>query len=574
MTELSLTISNPKTHVYGPGDAISGYASFVPLFSARLRSLTISLQGYCYTSSIAANSKVSHSVPFLHLSTSTMEETYTYVSERYEAPFSFVFPEDTDVVHEAGPERLRSLFNQEAQALPSSVVISARNCMQTVRYVVHVEIHGRSRATCEETVLFRQPADRLRDYCDVKEQEEIRQQDEDMSHRETADAPASPLLDETWQSNKAIYYNRADTIRLSDDEDAPKLSLHALPLISTRQKSTIAKYKYATSNKKRGTSHWLFKSWKNPEIVFMPSIYCPQRIAIGQEIPLLLAVDTIKNPVWRGMTEDQKLMLEEFSLAVTAHSRTIMQNRPHKRRWGRCLELSYAVLQATGLSAPISIDGVPTSLVQNFKILPGAIPSFSTYTLSRDYTIDVFFSFSFGDENLEFGASLNLTITADESVSPVEGANLDPLLFIDPRREPQYFWHSRIEAGAAESTSRSDIYPGRAGDAVNMPGVQRETGHGRLPRTSYACASAQVRPELLPVKAGRGKAGAFSIIAGNTGKPFRRYLRDLEPTVMPLFTFKHGLGFDGISDGVTVVDRLAMLDERRKTKRSCSEREP
>src|ERR1700759_1749350 len=118
MSELTISLSAPKTRVYGPGDTISGSALFVPRFGARLRSLVVSLQGYCYTSSLGANTKVSHSVPFLHLTTSTLEEAYTYIGETYEAPFAFTFPEDTDVVHEAGPDRLRSLFNQGPQALP------------------------------------------------------------------------------------------------------------------------------------------------------------------------------------------------------------------------------------------------------------------------------------------------------------------------------------------------------------------------------------------------------------------------------------------------------------------------
>jgi hypothetical protein len=154
--ELSINLKEPNTHIYEPGDTISGSAIFVPLFSARLRSLEVSLQGYCYTSSLSANAKVSHSVPFLHLSTSTLEEKYTYIGEQYEAPFSFVFPADTDVEHEAGPERLKPLFNQGPQSLPSSVVLSARNCVQMIRYIVEVETYGRKRAVCEVTVLFRQ----------------------------------------------------------------------------------------------------------------------------------------------------------------------------------------------------------------------------------------------------------------------------------------------------------------------------------------------------------------------------------------------------------------------------------
>ena len=544
--ELSITFSKPKEHIYQPGDTVSGSVFFVPLFNARLRSLIVSLQGYCYTSSLAANSKVSHTVPFLHLSSATLEEKYTYWGDRYEAPFSFVFPKDTDVEHEAGPEKLRSLFNQGPQPLPSSVVISARNCVQTVRYVIEVEIYGRKRATCEEPVLFYQPASRLEQNSSGKEENEEERQDEagwETVEEQPSAAPTTPLLDETWASNKAMYYHRAQTIRLSQEADAPRLSLHALPMISTHHKGAMDRYKHAKDQNK-GPMQWVFKPWKTPKIVFMPSIYCPQHVKIGQDISLLLAVDTIKNPVWNAHLQENQLVLEEFSLAVTAHSRTIMQHRPHKRRWGRCLELSYAVLQATGLSSPISTDGLPTPFVQNFKILPGAIPSFSTYTLGRGYSIDVYFKFSFGRESLEWGASLNLNVTANDAITTAVGTNMDPLLFVDPKREPQYFWRSHIEAGAAESTSRCDIYPDNPDDAINAAG-QWGTGHGRLPRTSFACASGQMWPELTPVKAARGKDGAFNVVAGICGRPARRYIKDLEPMVMPLFTFKHGLGLDG-----------------------------
>jgi hypothetical protein len=558
--ELSIRFHKPTIHIYEPGNTVSGSAFFVPLFNAKLRSLVVSLQGYCYTSSLGANNKVSHVVPFLHLSTSTLDETYTYIGERYEAPFSFVFPERTDVEHEAGPERLKSLFNQGPQPLPSSVVVSARNCVQTVRYVIEVEVYGRKRAVCEESVLFRQrtrtlsESDRsIKEALSIKEaqvektrlvEDLITFDGEDDNPCELRSSPTSPLLSDTWRSDNAVYYNRPETIRISDEDDAPKLSLHALPMVSTHHKGAVDRFKHAR-NQNKGPLQWVFKPWKTPKIVFMPSIYCPQIIAVGQEIPLLLSVDTIKNPVWHGVGDENRFVLEEFSLAVTAHNRTIMQNRPHKRRWGRCLELSYAVLQATGLSAPISTDGVPTPFVQNFKILPGTIPSFATYTMSRGYSIDVFFKFRFGEEALEWGASLNLNVTAGDLVPPVDGANMDPLLFVDPRREPQYFWRSHIEAGAAESTSRSNIYPDKPSDDVNLPSRQWQTGHGRLPRTSFACASGQVRPELTPVKAVRGKGNAFNVVAGVCGKPYRRYLKDLEPMVAPLLTFKHGLGLDG-----------------------------
>ena len=545
--ELSVVLSKPVLHIYQPGDTVSGSAFLVPLFSARLRSLVVSLQGYCYTSSLAANSKVSHTVPFLHLSSSTLEEKYTYIGERYEAPFSFVFPAETDVEYEAGPEKLRPLFQQGPQKLPSSVVISARNCVQTVRYVVEVEVYGRKRARCEETVLFRQPLTGKRQDLIAFEETEAEKQDQEgweTVEEEPITSPTCPLLDETWATGRRMYYHRPETIRLSEEDDAPKLSLHALPMISTHHKGAKDRYRHARS-RNEGPLKWVFKPWKTPKIVFMPSIYCPQTVAIGQDIPLLLAVDTIKNPIWNGHLQANQLVLEEFSLAVTAHSRTIMQHRPHKRRWGRCLELSYAVLEATGLSAPISTDGLPTPLVQNFKILPGTVPSFSTYTISRGYSIDIYLKFSFGPEALDWAASLNLSITGNEEIPPAEGANMDPLLFVDLRREPQYFWRSHIEAGAAESTTRCDIYPDNPDDAINTPGMQRETGHGRLPRTSFACASGQIRPELTPVKGTLGKNSAFNVVAGVCGRPNRRYMKDLEPMVAPLFAFKQGLGLDG-----------------------------
>lgn len=603
--ELSILFNEPKTRIYEPGDTVSGSALFIPLFSARLRSLEVSLQGYCYTSSLGANAKVSHTVPFLHLSSTTLEQKYTYIGERYEAPFSFVFPAATDVEHEAGPEKLKPLFNQGPQALPFSVVISARNCVQMIRYVIEVEIFGRKRSVCEETVLFRQPLRTVDELAAIIEHAEdrgtgehttddesyianeeihashhrrehssdrsskkehvpevLRQPEEHHAvehhkpeeHHEaeihepakpshmlelqdliTFDgedavpefgAPLTPLLTETWRSDKAMYLNRAATMRFTDNQDAPELTLHALPMISTHHKGARDRYRLA-KNISEGPLRWVFKPWSTPKIIFMPSIYCPATTMIGQDIPFLLAVDTVKNPVWTGHLQETELTLQELTLAVTAHSRTIMQNRPHKRRWGRCLELPYTVLKVVGLSAPINIDGQPVPLVHNFKIRPGTLPSFSTYTLSRGYSIDVFLKFRFGSQSLEWAGSFILDVTGNPAIPPAEGQHMDPLLFVDPKREPQYFFRSHIEAGAAESTSRSNIYPGNPDDVINMPGMQWETGHGRLPRTSFACASGQIRPELTPPKTERTKDSNFSVVGGICGKPTRRYMKDL-----------------------------------------------
>jgi hypothetical protein len=62
------------------------------------------------------------------------------------------------------------------------------------------------------------------------------------------------------------------------------------------------------------------------------------------------------------------------------------------------------------------------------------------------------------------------------------------------------------------------------------------------------CASGNVAHRLTQVKAARREDGAFSVVSGICGKPYRRYMNDLEPLIMPLFTFKHGLGLDRVLD--------------------------
>jgi len=226
------------------------------------------------------------------------------------------------------------------------------------------------------------------------------------------------------------------------------------------------------------------------------------------------------------------------------------------------MELSYAVLEVSGLSKEIQIDGKPIPLTSNFKILSGVIPSFSTYTINRGYSVDVYFRFSYDGDQLEWGASMSLEITSDDSITPVSGADTDPLLLTNPRNPPEYFWNSRVEAGAAESTGRANSYQTDPLEDLTLSGAQWETGHGRLPRSSYSCASGDVAPGLTPLRTKRSKTPNYSVVQGVCGRPFRRYLKTLEPMIAPLEIFGHGLhglelhgrdgaaaGLDGTADG-------------------------
>jgi len=179
-------------------------------------------------------------------------------------------------------------------------------------------------------------------------------------------------------------------------------------------------------------------------------------------------------------------------------------------------------------------------LTSNFKILPGVIPSFRTYTINRGYSVDIYLQFRYDGDDLQWGASLSLEITSDEGVKPAAGMNIDPLLSTNPRHSPEFFWTSHIEAGAAESTARTDVYPEDPEDAVNLPRTLWDTSHGRLPRASYACASAQLAPALDSLR-NLKKSKGLRVKTGICGRPHRRYLRELEPMVSPLYTFGHSL---------------------------------
>lgn len=58
--------------------------------------------------------------------------------------------------------------------------------------------------------------------------------------------------DETWNPSKAMCYHRPKTVRHSEEDDVPKLSLHALPMISTCHKGAMDRFRHARNQNKGG----------------------------------------------------------------------------------------------------------------------------------------------------------------------------------------------------------------------------------------------------------------------------------------------------------------------------------
>lgn len=552
--EILIDLHKATNHVYGPDEAVTGTVVFTPQFNSKLHEMKVSFKGECYTSSLGMDSKVSNSIPLFGIVCDLLKEVYTFEGSTYEAPFSFKFPSETTLTHEAGPRALSALFNQEPQFLPDSFVLSTRNTVQMVRYFIQVELYGRTRAETEQVVLFRQPFSALnQDWDDLGEEREPGR----LFGRDESMYPNLTTL------HRPVTYRTEN----EDGTGGVPLSLHALPMISAHHRSIYERYEDAKLLHKRKQMEWLFKPWKTSKISFMPSIYLPRRIAVNKEIPLLLAVDTQRN---KQLLEAPRhpLVLRGFSIAITAHTRTIMQNRPSKHRWGRCMELPYQVIEVHGLYHELPIDNEPLHLVDNFRILPGAIPSFATYTINRSYSVDIHLCFNYDGDELEWNSSMTLEIISDDTLPPARGKYLDPLLSANPRHPPEYFWNSRVEAGAAESTGRANIRStDDPVDSIGLNWEQCQIGHGRIPRSSYGCAKAEVANGLQPVrtKKRKGTGNQISVVQGVCGRPSRRYLKTMEPVVAPFGRFSHQwLGIDGGD-----VD----VDEHRQDCAVCSDGE-
>jgi hypothetical protein len=533
--EILISLHKPSTHVYGPEEAVTGTVVFTPQFNCKLQEMKVSFKGECYTSSLGADAKVSHTVPLFGSICDLLKEVYTFQGCTYEAPFAFKFPTATTLTHRAGPKALSALFNQEPQLLPDSFVLSTRNTVQTVRYFIQVELYGRNRATTDQVVLFRQPFTALNE--DWDEFEEEGEPKPLFGHNKSMHPNLNAI-------NRPVTYRRKNT----DGSKGPPLSLHALPMMSAHHKSLYERYEDAKHHHKRMHIEWLFKPWKTPKITFLPSIYLPQRIAVNKDIPLLLAIDSVHN---NQLKENPRhpFVLRAFSISITAHTRTIMQNRPSNYRWGRCMELPYQVLHVDGLYHELSIDDEPLPLVQDFRILPGAIPSFATYTINRSYSVNIYLNFNYDGDDLEWNASMALEIFSDDALEPAEGQHIDPLLSTNPRHPPEFFWNSRVEAGAAESTSRANISCSNDPlDSISLGWEQWHSGHGRIPRSSYGCAKAEVASGLQPVRTKKRKGtGQINIVQGICGRPTKRYLKTMEPVIAPLGGFLHEwLGIDGM----------------------------
>ncbi|KAF2430536.1 hypothetical protein EJ08DRAFT_734049 [Tothia fuscella] len=523
MAELQIELKDPPTHVYGPGELVEGSVIFNPAFNSKITFLEVSFRGESYTSTLGASNKVSNVAPLFDIRSELLKSMYAYKSQTYEVPFTFTFPLKSEARHVSGPAAMRQLFNQEIQPLPSSFVLSTRNTLQCIRYFIHVEVQGRLRAYAEETILFHQPLATLNAirYLQLQSKQDL--------VLDEAEIPPRNMLNDQ-QSRRST-----NLIRPSE----PQLSLYALPMRVAAQREWVERFKYAKKNHEAKKMAWFTKPWQTPRIIFLPTIYLPQLVSVDQDIPVLLGVDSIRNPMWA--TEEFPFRLAGFSIAVTAHTRTVMRSQgAAKRRFGRCMELSYTVLDIEGLRAPLLVDGDPIALVSFFKILPGVIPSFQTYNINRGYSVDIHLQFRHDGHDFHWAASMALEITADNNIQPASGKHMDPLLLTNPRQPPDYFWNPRVEMGAAESTARSNVYPNHPDDAINKARTVWETVNGKLPRSSYACASATLSQSLGKVVTRRAN-GEVKVRSGICGTPSRKYLRAAEPMIAPLYTFERSV---------------------------------
>ncbi|QDS74250.1 hypothetical protein FKW77_002980 [Venturia effusa] len=550
--EIIINLHKALDHIYSPGETVAGCVVFTPQFNCKLKEMKVSFKGECYTSSLGSDAKVSNAVPLFGIVCDLIKEVYTYQGCAYEASFAFEFPSDTTLTNEAGPKALSALFNQEPQLLPNSFVLSMRNTLQMVRYFIQVELYGRTRALTEQALLFRQPSSASDNYWDDFEEDfvpgRLIRRNESLMQAEA----------------KYTHTRRPLTCRSSnmDGTRGAQLFLHALPIMKSHHRSVHERYEDAKLLHKRKYMEWLFKPWKMPKISFMPGIYLPQRVAVNETISLLLVIDTHRNKELLQAPR-HPFVLRGFSVAIIAHTRTIMQNRPSKHRWGRCMELPYQVIEVYGLYHELPIDGEPVPLVDRFRVLPGTIPSFSTYTINRSYSVNVFLKFNYDGDELEWTASMALDIFSDNTLPPVRGKDLDPLLSANPRLQPEYFWNSRVEAGAAESTGRANIRStDDPVDGIGLEWEQWHIGHGRIPRSGYGCATAEVAGGLQPARTKKKKGAAIgnqiSVIRGVCGRPSRRYLKSLEPVLAPLGGFR-GQWFGG-DGGVGGERSLKALD--------------
>ena len=394
--EIRILLDKAQTYVYSPSDAVSGTLVFVPAFNCKIKCLKFGLRGECYVSSIGANSKVSKQVLLFATSSNMLENTYTHMEHIYELPFSFMFPARSTSSSRAGPSAFRTVFDQDEQLLPDSFTLSVKNLLQCVRYFLHLEIIGRKFKPKECTILFRQPKD----------------------------------------------------IRVLH----PRTMVQSLPT----QISLVREYRFKSRAK---VGAWLLPfnfNRKRPKLAFTPCIHAPTSVVVGQPIALSLAIDTSTG---RKSPNATTLLLQDLSVSITAHTRIIGQVLPSKRRYGRCFELSYTVLDAKELNVPVVVDGASIPLTQDFRTFPGALASFKTYTISRDYTLDVAFTLRYDAEPFQWEKSTALEILEAPDSEFVDGKNLDPLIFLEPRKSPKTHWRNHIEAGGAEGTGRAEHPP-------------------------------------------------------------------------------------------------------------------
>ncbi|KAF2785767.1 hypothetical protein K505DRAFT_380693 [Melanomma pulvis-pyrius CBS 109.77] len=144
-----------------------------------------------------------------------------------------------------------------------------------------------------------------------------------------------------------------------------------------------------------------------PQIV--PTLHYVEKIAPGQKIPLLLSLANARDAFGMRKNDQPQCVLDSLVVTITTHT-TSMCGQPFTQPEDIVVK-QVTCISKQDINQPLSFS-IPTKLTTNFRLVDDAecVPSFKTYTITRQYSMSVVVGIKFQDQKFTIRSTTQLEI--------------------------------------------------------------------------------------------------------------------------------------------------------------------
>ncbi|KAF2199944.1 hypothetical protein GQ43DRAFT_97422 [Delitschia confertaspora ATCC 74209] len=230
---------------------------------------------------------------------------------------------------------------------------------------------------------------------------------------------------------------------------------------------------------------------RTPSPNFIATLHFPDKVAPGQAIPLSLTLKNVREP--SAELVQAQCTLESLFVVVSTNTRALCHRISGPLE--DVVRKDVTCISRQNANIPLTFDA-PTKLTHSLRLVEDAqsVPSFTTYSISREYTLNVSMRINYNDQKFTINSTTPLQILPrDERRSSVTRLPRDPD-DVDPLplytlREPPMESAPEYEESIQTLMSPLELVPSLGGSIVSYPSTDLLTPCSSNSTNSFDCGS-------------------------------------------------------------------------------------